>query len=117
MQKEPLATRTLAKTTPCKENTLTPRPPCSAVGRDLYAYLNVIVNPANDASLNRIYKTPARGMADKGWSAVRTAVCKGTGVPSLARVLLADLDGVVVDAAVVQEVRALCRYRNAARVW
>ena len=33
------------------------------------------------------------------------------------RVLLADLDGVVVDAAVVQEVRALCCYRNAARVW
>ena len=45
---------------------------CSAVGRDLFAYLTLMVNPASDGSLNRVFKAPARGIAvedDSQWHA------------------------------------------------
>lgn len=78
---------------------------CSAVGRDLFAYITLIVNPAADAALNRIFKTPPRGLADKGWATLRNAVRKAGGGGSLARHVLAGLDDVEVDASVIQTVR------------
>ena len=79
---------------------------CSAVGRDLFAYLTLMVNPASDASLNRVFKTPPRGIADRGWSALRTDMRKASAASNLAKHLFAELDNVHVDGDVVQEVRA-----------
>jgi superfamily I DNA/RNA helicase len=93
---------------------------CSAVGRDLYAYLTLMVNPASDASLNRVFKTPPRGIADRGWSALRTDMRKASTASNLAALLFAGLDDVSVDGAVVQEVHSLlapCCFMLLAPCW
>src|SRR6185369_816929 len=41
--------------------------------KDLLAYLRVLANPADDASLERIINTPARGIGEQTVGAVRTA--------------------------------------------
>ena len=66
-----------------------------------------MVNPASDSSLNRIFKTPPRGIADAGWSRLRTEVRKAGASSNLSKHLFEDLGDVAVDAATVQQVRIL----------
>ncbi|MFW6174979.1 MAG: UvrD-helicase domain-containing protein, partial [Chloroflexota bacterium] len=42
--------------------------------RDLLAYLRLVVNPADDAALERIINTPARGISPKTVEAIRSAL-------------------------------------------
>lgn len=65
----------------------------------------MMVNVNNDTSLNRIYKTPKRGIGAVGWSNLRTDICKAGASSSLGKHLFEGLENVVVSQEVVQEVR------------
>lgn len=79
---------------------------CSAVGRDLYAYLSVMVNHKLEAALNRIRARPKRGFGDDGWSKMRQDLYTNySSSASIGSVIFAGLDDVWVDADVIQTAR------------
>jgi hypothetical protein len=71
----------------------------------LFAYATLMVNCKSDASLNRIYNTPPRGLGERGWSTLRAEALKSAPRVSFGLQLFGDLLDQWVDAAVVQEVR------------
>ncbi len=72
--------------------------------KDLVAYLRVLANPADDASLERIINTPARGIGDQTLAALRAAA-RAAGM-SLAEVVRTRRDGLGLGTGPAGRVRA-----------
>jgi superfamily I DNA/RNA helicase len=77
---------------------------CSAVARDLLAYLHAAVDPSRETALHRIYGRPPRGVGAKMWANLRAA-CQAQKL-TVGAVIFHGLDDVFVPADAVQRVRA-----------
>ena len=78
---------------------------CSAVGRDLLAYMVLVANPLSGPSLNRIFNKPPRGIGVTGWQKMQSQLTADPYAPSLPAFLFQGLEGVWVSSEVVQRVR------------
>jgi hypothetical protein len=78
---------------------------CSSVGKDLLAYMNLIVNPLNDGALFRIFNKPARGLAQKGLQDLEKQIIAVGSYRSVGAFIFKGMEDSCVDADVVQEVR------------
>lgn len=77
---------------------------CSAVGKDLLAYMVLAANPLCSPALNRVFNKPTRGIGQAGWQQLQTQLAADPAAPTLPAFLFQDLDDVWVAPEVVQRV-------------
>lgn len=85
--------------------TLTGAVGCSKVGRDLLAWLRLMVNHRDALALTRVYNSPPRGLGEKSWESLRAQVEGAGGGSTLSSFLFGDVLDTWVEEAAVQEVR------------